>query len=118
MSDQAKRLSQLESYKQLCETRIKQLAPNHSIPLSELDLKTPPLTYYMAELKVKDNEISDLKKRISEIEERSRQSNSQSTKMKSTMMDSFPPNLENIPVDKMKESYSKLRAQTKELIDD
>ncbi len=50
MSDQAKSISQLEDYRQLCKARIKQLAPNHSIPLTEVGLKTPPLIYYTADL--------------------------------------------------------------------
>jgi chromosome segregation ATPase len=33
--DQAKRLSSLEKYKYLCEKRIKQLSPNHPLPITE-----------------------------------------------------------------------------------
>ena len=39
--DQAKRLSELEKYKYLCERRIKQLNPNHPLPLTEEILEIP-----------------------------------------------------------------------------
>ena len=38
---QAKRLSELEKYKYLCERRIKQLNPNHPLPLTEEILEIP-----------------------------------------------------------------------------
>ena len=39
--DQAKRLSELEKYKYLCERRIKQLNPNHPLPITEEILEMP-----------------------------------------------------------------------------
>ena len=39
--DQAKRLSELEKYKYLCEKRIKQLNPNHPLPITEEILEVP-----------------------------------------------------------------------------
>ena len=39
--DQAKRLSELEKYKYLCERRIKQLNPNHPLPITEEILEIP-----------------------------------------------------------------------------
>ncbi len=74
--DQAQRLTNLETYKILCEERIKQLAPEHPLPITNIHLTK--------QFKLPTNTA------------------------KKSNLDFNSLNLDKLPVDKVKEAYSKL----------
>ena len=39
--EQAQRLIELQTYKSLCETKIRQVVPNHPLPINEQHIKKP-----------------------------------------------------------------------------
>ena len=61
--DQAQRLIELQSYKSLCETKIKQFIPNQNFPLTEECLKENERPIKQQD----NNEIISLKKQINEM---------------------------------------------------
>lgn len=61
--DQAQRLIELQAYKSLCETKIKQFIPNQNFPLTEECLKENERPIKQQD----NNEIISLKKQINEM---------------------------------------------------
>ena len=61
--DQAQRLIELQAYKSLCETKIKQFIPNQNFPLTEECLRENERPIKQQD----NNEIISLKKQINEM---------------------------------------------------
>jgi len=137
IKEQAHRLQNLEKYKALCERRLKQLVPNHPLPVTEADLANNFKLYgqdanknlseksYLQLLESKENEINELNKKIELLENRQKNSSSAfsafsnsnlNVNNNSNLNNNFlPPGyLDKLPVEKIKENYQKLFAQLKE----
>lgn len=138
IKEQAHRLQNLETYKAICERRIKQLVPNHPLPVTEGDLANSFKVYgqdanknlseksYLQLLENKENEIFELNKKIEILENRQKNSSNAFSNLnnnnKNNINFNSPNNanllqtgyLDKLPVDKIKENYQKLFAQLKE----
>ncbi len=77
MKQMADRIASLESYKDLCETRIRELDPTHELPVQQFHLGVRPINLQHAEaINKRFDEIQgvmsqshELKKRLHQAEE-------------------------------------------------
>ncbi len=134
VKEQAHRLQNLESYKLICERRIRQLVPSHQFPVKKDDIlsnlnKNNNLNFdenaYLTLMENKENEISSLK---SEVEKLKNINSNINNNIYNPFNDTFSnknnnnnnfnfniPQLENIPNEKIKENYAKLFQQFKDM---
>jgi len=141
--DQANRLCELQNYKTICESRIKQLSPSHPIPVLETHLrlnnnnnfsdfnnnkqpesqvqqllkqKNEELVYA---LEIKEREVNTLNKKIDLL----------TNKLNCRITQNFPiettkpifadyPTVDRIPNERLKESYTNLLFSYRELINE
>jgi chromosome segregation ATPase len=132
IKEEAHRLQNLESYKLICERRIRQLVPTHQFPVKEEDIlsnlnKNNNLNFdenaYLTLLENKEDEISALKSEVEKLKNLSFNNNNINNPFNNTFSNNSNnnvnnfniPQLENIPNEKIRENYAKLFQQFKEM---
>lgn len=121
VTEQAQRLTSLEIYKQLCEQRLRQLVPNHPLPVTESDLKSVPsdskgkniVQFYTSIIQTKDEEIYNMQRRIEEL---SKDRNREELLSPQGQLNDFPDNIDKLPADKSRDIYNRLYCFTQDLI--
>jgi chromosome segregation ATPase len=116
VTEQAQRLTSLEIYKQLCEQRIRQLVPNHPLPVTENDLKSVPsdskgknlVQFYTAIIQTKDEEIHILQRRLEGLE-------LSTERNYLSKVEDFPDNIDKLSADKIRDIYNRLYSYSQEL---
>ena len=134
--DQAQRLLELQNYIEICEKRIKQMNPNHVLPVREQHLQQNMDNNKSCDVESLNNLINDLKTLLQlkdqEIMQHMRKYDSLSTKYNKSVSDTLPknkvaymeknktnftfPSVDKIPNEKLREAYSKLYTSVKEII--
>jgi len=123
ITEQAQRLGNLESYKVLLEQRIKQLVPNHNLPVTSDDLKNLPrnnkgqnlIQYYNTILNERDQNITQLRSELASFQ---KSTNFKSTNDSTLTLQNFPIAIENYPNEKLKDTYHKLHSFTADLFNE
>jgi chromosome segregation ATPase len=126
ITEQAHRLTKLESYNNILEKKLRQLVPNIALPVKESDLKlvtdlkkendNKQNSQYLSIIKQKDSEIVMLNKKLESLEARVRsglvEPKSRSFSPKGGI--DFPPS-DRLPNEKLREAYDQLYEHLKEL---
>ncbi len=130
IKEQAHRLQNVETYRSLCERRLKQLVPNHPLPVTEADLVSNAKVNSMQDayknfseksflqlLESKENEINELNMKIEMLENKQKNSSGALSAFAVSNLNSnllSPSYLDNLPTEKIKENYQKLFKQLKQ----
>ncbi len=134
IKEQANRLQNLETYKVICEKKIKQLVPNHPLPVTEADLSNNYKIFgqehnlnkniseksYIQLLENKEHDILELNKKIENLENKLKNTcgafsaisyNNSHQNINNILS---PAYLDKFPIDKLKDNYAKLFQQFKD----